>query len=303
MRILVTGSNGFVGRKLVSELVKKGHSVKTFTLSKGQDILDKEQVVEAVRGMDVVYHLAAIIDEQDSRLFEVNVNGTKNIVEASAKAKVKQFVFLSSCGVYGKNEFEVDENTPLTPETGYEKSKAESEKIVSNYLEAMPITIVRCPLVLGNSKNWEKILKYIKNGIPLPGYGKNILQIVFVNDLVDALIFVLGKNNAIGETFIVCQDDRLSLMEICIELKKAAGIEKNISGIPFWLAKAGSNFMLLFSKISGKKNLLIPQHVDRIARNRKYNISKIKALGWAPKHSTKEAIELTVREILENEKA
>ena len=85
MKIIVTGSSGFVGKALVEKLRKKGHEVKEFDLSKGDDLLNKQQVKQAVKGVQVVYHLAAILDEKSPLLKGVNVKGTEILLEKAAK--------------------------------------------------------------------------------------------------------------------------------------------------------------------------------------------------------------------------
>lgn len=298
MKILVTGSNGMIGRALVKELRKKGHYAREFSKSNRQNILDKAQVEESLKEMQVVYHLAAEIDENSPTIFETNVQGTKNLVEASARAKIEQFIFVSTTGVYGKNENLMDEKTALNPETIYEKSKAEAEKIVSSYQEAMPITILRPPLVLGNNAHWKKMLEMLEKNYPLIGNGNNFYQIVFLQDLIDAMAFVLGKKDTIGETFVVAQDDALTFRQICGEIQKNAGIKNKIWSIPLWVGKMALSLNAIALKLLGKNALILPAHAERICRNRKYNISKIKALGWKPKYSTKEAIAITVKEII-----
>ncbi len=298
MKILVTGSSGLVGKKLVEDLRKRGHYVREFTRSKGQNILNKKQLEEALKEISVVYHLAAELDENSTTLFETNVEGARNIVEACGKQKISQLIYMSTCSIYGNAEEELDEKSAPNPLTRYGKSKLEAEKIVSEYLEVIPITIIRAPLVLANTHYWKEIFGMLGKGFPIIGSGKNEFQMAFLEDLVSALVFVLGKDETMGETFIVCQEDRMVFREICEEIMKDAGFEKKLWSIPNWLGMAIAYFSLAASKITGKKTIVAPSYVKRLGKSRKYNISKIKAIGWKPKYSTKEAIALTVKEIL-----
>jgi UDP-glucose 4-epimerase len=290
MKILVTGSYGFVGRRLVTALKKKGHSVKEFDLGLGNDVLKKNQCLEACKGIDAVYHLAAVLDEKAENLFEVNVNGTENILEAAAKQRCSQFVFLSSVGVNAGCKGIVDENSALKPRTGYEKSKAEAEKLVWDAQEILPITIIRSALVLGPNKYWEQIAKLVRKGFPLIGGGKQAWQTIYVDDLVDALVFILGKEACLGERLLVAEKEKHSLRELYAAIQAELSINANIRTVPTWLAKV----MALFLRLRGKKSVVTGQHIDRLARERNYDTGKIEGLGWKAKVGMKEAVKRTV---------
>jgi len=186
-------------RSLIKALKKKGHRVRDFDLDLGKDLLDKGQCEQACRGIDAVFHLAAVLDEKSKQLLEVNVNGTENVLEAAAKQRCRQFVFLGTVGVNAGVKGEVDEESSFRPVTAYEKSKAQAEKIVWNSQEMLPVTIVRSALVLGPNKYWQGIVDLVRKGFPLIGGGKQVWQTVFVDDLVSALVFVLGKESCFGE--------------------------------------------------------------------------------------------------------
>ncbi|MBS3062599.1 MAG: NAD-dependent epimerase/dehydratase family protein [Candidatus Diapherotrites archaeon] len=298
MRILVTGGDGFIGSKLVALLRKRGHYVREF---KGE-IADKANVERQVRGFDAVCHLAALIDETAGRqrLFEVNVNGTKNVLEAAAQARVQRFLHVSTVGVHGEAREKIDENAAFHPETGYEQSKAEAEKLVHAYLEVLPLTIVRPALVLGANEYWRKIIDQVAKGFPLIGSGKNRWQIVYVDDLVEALAGLLGREDAIGETYIVAEEKPSTLREIYEEINHQLGRKEPVKTLAPVAAKALSYVFLAQSLVTGKKSILLPQHVDRVVRNREYSIEKIKALGWKPKYDAKAAVAKMFEEFKEN---
>lgn len=297
MKILVTGSGGFVGKRLVLALKQRGHEVFGFDKSTGNDILDFEGVKKAAKRMDAVFHLAASLNEHDKKLFETNVDGTKNALEASAQEQIQQFIFLSTVGVMGDVSKIADESTPLNPQTPYEKSKAAAEELVLSYQEVLPVTIVRSALVLGPNKEWKQIIKTIKKGFPLIGSGKKFWQIVSVDDLVNSLVFLLGNEKAVGETFIVAEQNPKKLIELVELIKKELGILQKTKTIPVWIGMLLSYAMLFFAKITKKETVLPPEYVARLVRNRQYSIEKIKKAGWMPKTSTEEAVKKTVAEI------
>ncbi len=290
MNILVTGSNGFVGKRLVQALEKKGHYVKEFDTAQGNDLLDKRQCMQACKGIETVFHLAAILDEKSKMLEKVNVKGTENILEAAAKARCSRFIFLSTVGINAGVKGIVNEESELKPITPYEKSKAAAENIVVEFQEMIPITIVRSALVFGPNKYWQSIIKLAGKGFPVIGGGKQIWQTIYIDDLVSALVFVLGKKECVGETFVVAEQDKPTLRQLYAEIRKQLGANKKIKTIPKFVAKTAAI-------VKGNKGILTTQHIDRLTRQREYNTSKINALGWKAKIEMKEAVGKTLQEL------
>jgi len=297
MKILVSGSNGFIGKKLVKELKQIGHQVFGFDRSNEQDILNFEQVKRAVKEMDVVFHLAASLREDDPMLFKVNVNGTKNLLEASAASQIKHFIFLSTVGVMGEVKGIADEKTTFNPQTPYEKSKAKAEELVLTYQEVLPVTVVRSALVLGANKQWKQIIKMVKRGFPLIGSGKNFWQIIYIEDLVSALAFLMDKEDAIGETFIVAEKNPKMLIELVELIRRELWVKEDLKKIPVWLAMFLGTLIGLHPALKKKYSLLDTNYIKRLIRNRHYSIEKIKKLGWQPKYFTEQAVRVTVKEI------
>jgi len=293
LNILVTGSKGFIGKRLVEELLGRGHKVREFDLAIGDDVTDLGQCKKAMQGIDVVYHLAAELDEHSKKLFEVNVKGTENMLEAAAKQRCKQFVFLSTAGVHGNSKGRIDENAEIAPATKYEQSKAQAEKLVQEFQEMIPITVLRSALVLGYNKYWQQIIKLVKKNFPLPGSGKQIWQIIFVDDLVDALLFALMNKECMGETFIVAEQEQHSLRELYAEIQRQLGMRVKVKTIPVFAANALSLLYLL----RGKKSIVTAEHIERLARERNYNTGKINALGWKAKTGMQEAVQKTIEEL------
>ncbi len=296
MKILVTGSYGFVGKKLVSALKGKGHSVKEFDISLGNDLLSKQHCLEACKGVKAVYHLAAVLDEKAGNLFEVNVKGTENILLAAAKQRCGQFVFLSTVGVNAGVKGTVDEESQFKPVTPYEKSKAKAEQLVLDFQETLAITIIRSALVLGPNQYWRKITSLVAKGFPIIGGGKQEWQTIYIDDLVSALLFVLGKKQCIGETFVVAEQEKNSLRELYAAVQKELGVDTKIRTVPKWLAK----LMALLLRLRGKKSIVSNQHIERLARERNYNTGKINALGWKARTGMREAVKKTMQALEKN---
>lgn len=296
-RILVTGSEGFVGKRLVDALQKNGYEVVEFDSRRGQDILNYEHCKKASQGCDAVIHCAAILDESSPMLWKVNVEGTENILKASSENKVERFIHLSSAGVHGKQKGIVTEESPFNPETEYEKTKMHAELRVQEFQELIHTTILRPAILLGPNEYWRKIFGLIRKNFPLIGSGKNKWQILYIDDLIDAILFCLANEETKDETFIVAEEKAITLEELCIEIKKALGMEPKLRKIPLWLAKPFAYLYIIFAR----KSLITPAHLERLARNREYSIEKIKSFGWKPKWDAKKAIRATAKALKEEQ--
>jgi nucleoside-diphosphate-sugar epimerase len=159
MKILVTGGKGYIGGLLVKRLAEAGHEVSTFDLVDGQSLLDREQVHASIKGMDVVFHLAAVADltwsarshENMLATVDVNVLGTTNVAFACAAEGVL-LQFASTCCVYGNQD--VHPSTELTlpnPAEVYAYSKLAGESVVKGFGVSMGLkfNIMRYATVYG----------------------------------------------------------------------------------------------------------------------------------------------------------
>ncbi|MCC5997512.1 MAG: SDR family NAD(P)-dependent oxidoreductase [Thermofilum sp.] len=227
--ILVTGGAGFIGSHLVKELVKSGYSVRVLdNLSNGSlenirdvlgsiefikgDIRDKNVVEDALKGVDAVVHLAALIDvaesvEKPELYLDVNVNGTFNVARASRK--VSAFIFASTCAVYGEPvKIPIGEDHPLRPKSPYAATKIAGEAFVQAYgnLYGYRPVILRLFNVYGprQSKAYAGVItEFVKratSGEPpiIFGDGEQTRDFVHVKDVAKAIIKALDSDNASG---------------------------------------------------------------------------------------------------------
>ncbi|MGH3631096.1 MAG: NAD-dependent epimerase/dehydratase family protein, partial [Sciscionella sp.] len=149
MRILVTGSSGFIGRFLIPELIAKGHEVVGLDVRVGPEfggsfcfirgnILDAGVLGGAMDGIDLVIHLAAEHKDfgvTDGLYHEVNVEGTKNLLRCAAERAVGKFVFFSSVAVYGSSPIPTHEGLECSPELPYGKSKLLAEHALEEWTQ------------------------------------------------------------------------------------------------------------------------------------------------------------------------
>lgn len=211
-KILITGGAGFLGVHLARRLLKDGYQVTLFDLANlnAQDLIGKVDVIigdvrkskdveHAIKNQDYVIHAAAALPILQSKkeIFSVNVDGTKNVLEASLKNGVKRLIFISTTAVYGvpKNLPE-KENSPLSPIGFYGESKLEAENLCKEFIgKGLSINILRPKTFLGPERLgifqlWFEAI-YTGRGVFILGSGNNRYQLLAVSDVVDAIIKAL----------------------------------------------------------------------------------------------------------------
>lgn len=219
--ILVTGGNGFLGVHLARKLVKDNYEVTLLDIDsldakdligkvkyvKG-DIRNKKDVDKAVKNQDYVVHAAAALPilRDKKIIFDVNINGTKNILNASLENRIKRLVFISSTEVYGMpRHLPEKETNPLNPIGSYGKSKVSAEKLCMYYFKrGLSVNILRPksflgPERLGVFELWFEAI-YNGKGVFILGNGNNKYQLLAVSDLVDAIIKAM-ETKIKGEIF------------------------------------------------------------------------------------------------------
>lgn len=187
MRILVTGSSGFVGSHLVSEL-SENNEVVGYDLKDGENILNTKKLQEKLKNVEVVIHLAALVSpaeswEKPKEYFETNTLGTLNTLLTSIGNNVRRFIFTSSAAVYG------DIQTP------YSASKKSAEEIVNLYNDKIETVIIRPFNIYGLGQNpsygyaIHNFIKGItkKSEISIYGDGKQTRDFISVYDVVDVI--------------------------------------------------------------------------------------------------------------------
>jgi len=205
---LVTGANGKLGKELVKSLLKKGDVVRALVRSKESivelppgvvpyigDITHQRVLDDACNGVDNVYHLAAAVSEYKyttEELIHINVEGTRNVLDAAEKGGAKHLIFTSTIDVYGRKRRDVlTEESPLKPSDKYGYSKMLAENIVKEYASTLPYTILRLATIYGPSFEapYFKVLKALQEGkIYLIGNGQNHLALLHVYDALQSLI-------------------------------------------------------------------------------------------------------------------
>lgn len=284
MKILVTGGAGFIGRHVVEFLLKDNQVLVYDNLSTGSyesmislvekgakflngDILDFGVLCEFSKDVDVVIHLAAIADVNESVINpdvtkKNNVDGTANVLQCCIKNEIKKIIFSSSAAVYGDlKEIPINENCATNPQSPYGQSKLDAEKLIEKTCKKNGINhiIFRIFNVYGKGQNRQyagvitKFLENIRDDKPLVVYGdgKQERDFVSINDVVESFDCALksnksgtyniasGKSTSINELAGIMFDVFGKKSEIRHEGMKKGDIKKSFADVSFAKSELG----------------------------------------------------------------
>jgi GlcNAc-P-P-Und epimerase len=212
-RVLVTGSSGFIAAHLCRALKKAGCMLTGLDKNdfnenrylekavKG-DIRSKGAVEESIKGVESVFHLAAAHHDfgiTEETFFDVNVDGTKTLLDACARQDVKKVFFFSSVAVYGPHNRSPNEKSRTVPDAAYGRSKLEAENLVRDWVlqaSGRSGVVIRPAVVFGpgNKANMNNLIRQIaKRRFVSVGNGRNIKSIAYIDNLIEAVLFVVER--------------------------------------------------------------------------------------------------------------
>lgn len=267
MKILITGGTGFIGSRLSLRCLRQGQTARVLGLEKTAaerenrrsleeqgirvaiaDIVDSAALDAALEGVDTVVHLAAAQHEMnvpDSHFQEVNVEGTRRLLDASLRNGVRRFVHGSTIGVYGQPRTVVDEETECRPDNIYGETKLEGERLVLSYADRLPVVVLRIPEVYGpGDQRLLKLFRSIDSGaFCMVGGGENVHPLIFVDDLIDALLAAARSPDAPGHVFVLQGAEAATTAEMVAAIARALG-------------KTGPRFRIPIAPLAGLATLM-----------------------------------------------
>ncbi len=320
---LITGAAGFIGSHLVDLLLsegvqptqirivlKPGETLDNLPKEKFEvitaDIRNKKAMDSAVKGCDVVYHLAARIDFDGKTYAEykdVNVDATGYLLAAAQKYSVKKFVFFSSIGVYGLpagvgNIDGWDETHPYTFSNFYGQSKWDGEELVraAHKKSGLPYAIVRPASVYGPREKGPTLALYkaIKHHQFLRiGSGSNKMHYVFVKDLVKGARLAEQSSLVDGE-YILAGPDPLPFKEIVSDVADSIGQKVPWLTLPTPVALLLGHICLWITNLTGVALPLFPSRVRTMTTTYWYKIKKArKEIKYNPQVTFKKGSQIT----------
>jgi 3beta-hydroxy-delta5-steroid dehydrogenase/steroid delta-isomerase len=324
-RVLVTGGSGFVGTNLVTELLDRGHEVRSFDRAPSPlparerfqtvvgDITDATDVAKAVEGIDTVIHTAAVIDLMGGgsapareRSFAVNVGGTKNLVRAAQKAGVKRFVYTASNSVVmgGHPITGGDETLPYTQRFAdlYTETKVVAEKFVlSQNGEGGLLTCSIRPSGIwgrGDQTMFRKLFESVLKGHVKVLVGSKDVKLdnSYVHNLIHGFILagehLVPGGSAPGQAYFVNDGEPINMFDFSRPVIEACGERWPTFRVPGRLVHAVmSVWQWLHFRLGLPKPLLEPLAVERVYLDNYFSTAKAERdLGYRPLYTTEAAM-------------
>lgn len=311
--ILVTGATGFTGGHLCSRLASQGEAVRALVrpgtggglqgkgieLAEG-DLRDQASLAGALDGVDTVYHLAASYRKggaSRSELFETNAKGTRNLLEAALRARVGRFVHCSTVGVLGgTNGHVASEDSPYAPGDAYQESKLEGELTALDYMQEMPVVVVRPAGIYGEGDTrFLKLFRAIKRRqFVMLGTGRVLYQMIHIDDLIDGFILCGTKEAAVGRIYILTGNEPVQLWRLVELVAEAVGVPAPRLKVPIGPLYVLGCAVEIVCRPLGIDPPLYRRRFDFFRKDRAFTIEKAKReLGFMPKVDLKSGIRET----------
>lgn len=330
MKCLVTGADGFIGSHLVESLHRDGIPVRSLVQPSAGlanlrpdiseivygDIRDLPQMRRISRGMDVVYHLAAIsrydLNVPEAEYHRTNVEGTRNILEAAREAGVKRVLFtgtIEAVGLSGNND-PLTEETPQFPRNIYGRSKLEGEELVRscNAPGVLETVVVRPPMTYGPGEVilCQRLFRIIQRGVyPLVGSGRTLTEFCYVKNLVQGIRLAAERGQP-GEVYFISDERSYTIEEVVRSIAGELGVKVITPHLPIPAAYVLGYIFEILGGIFRFYPFLIPQTgrppfsrktVEWTSESRLYcDISKAKReLGYRPPYTLVQGLRETIR--------
>jgi nucleoside-diphosphate-sugar epimerase len=298
---LVTGGCGFFGSEVVRSLINQGEAVRVIDIWKDPtlpkevqfvlgDVRNESLVSEAMRGVHIVHHTAALVPltKSGNEFWDTNVRGTETIARCALRASVEKIIHLSSSAVYGlPQELPITEETPHQPIEVYGKSKSDAEKIAQEIFEneKQRLVIIRPRTILGQGRLgiFQTLFAWIQQGYPIYtiGSGEILFQFVHARDLLNAYMSVVASG--MHGSFNVGTEEFGTLNDVFYETIKYANSKSRVLHLP-----EKSTIAALAALDRLKLSPLAPWHYLTYHKDFYFDLTRIKSTGWHSKFSNKE---------------
>lgn len=260
-----------------------------------RDILDSDSYTEALKGIDVLVHLAALAHsvprtrEEADRFWTINLEGTKTLIAAAVEQGVRSFVHVSTVAVLSPSDGGIA--------SAYADSKRAAEREVFEFGDRIEVVVVRPTTVFGPNDrgNIYKLVRWVDCGLPaIIGSGENRKSLVYSRNLADAILF-LSEHGKSGESYVVTDGHDLSIKEIVREISRSLGKGYSWPSIPLVAANSVTGVNEWVAKHFGVPRVFGREMVTKLTEETVFDPSLLFSLGFRPKYSFGQGMEETAQ--------
>jgi nucleoside-diphosphate-sugar epimerase len=309
--ILLIGASGFVGTRLIGEIGKenchnldKNQSANYPEITILQDIR-KTGLLDSIPSETQSIVLLAAEHRDDvtpiSLYYDVNVQGTRNVLNAMDKIGIKNIIFTSSVAVYGLNKKNPNEFYPVDPFNHYGKSKWQAEELLREWYNKEPgirsLTIIRPTVIFGerNRGNVYNLLKQIASGkFIMVGNGTNKKSMAYVGNIVAFIQYCIENQRSGYSLFNYIDKPDLKMNELLQQVEKSLNKKLSSVYLPFLLGYLGGLSFDLLADVTGKKFSISSVRVKKFCATTQFDATKAHSSGFKSPFTLYEGINRTI---------
>ena len=304
-QILVSGASGLIGSNVIKSLLKEGAKIRALVRNPSRaksiqppdveiqvvDFADPESLKNTVKGCQIVFHFAGVLNEFKpySYYHRVNVGGTRVLAEAAIAAGVERFIHTSTVWVYGMNRVgPVDETSPrIKSGNFYADSKREGEEVIQRLVKEknLPAVIVLPSQAYGpEDPSWTvRPLQLIKAGrMILVDGGKGLIQPIYIDDLVEGILLA-AKSGQVGQSYILCGEKAIRIREYFENLATLVGKNK-LPAVPKRVALGMAKVAEFWARLTNTNPVFTCQEIRATLVHLAYDGRKAREeLGFDPR--------------------
>ncbi len=306
MKIFITGATGFTGAHLTERLLDEGHEVVGLDNQKGicfdelkrrgadlhiGSVTDTDLVDRLTEGCQRVYHLAAAfrkVNLAKQVYWDVNVGGTRNVLQAAQRHGVERVLYCSTCGVHGNVEnYPAGEDAAIAPADWYQETKWQGEVVCQEFIKrGMWITIVRPAAIYGPGDPERFVMIYkraAKGRFVMVGNGSTHYHPLYVTNLIDAMTAAIESDAARGNAYLIADESSVPIKELVREVGNTLGKKVRFTHVPYWPVYCVARACELAYKPLPAEPPIFPRRIDWFIQNRSFDTTAARRdFGYRP---------------------
>lgn len=313
MHITLIGASGFVGTCLIDQLSKdeschnldKNQSVKYPEITTLQNILEKGLISSIPFDTNTIVLLAAEHRDDvspNSLYYDVNVEGTRNVLEAMDAKRINNIIFTSSVAVFGLNKENPDESHPVDPFNHYGKSKWQAEEVLREWYdkdkENRSLTIIRPTVIFGerNRGNVYNLLKQIASGqFIMVGKGTNKKSMAYVGNIVAFIQYCIKSQTPGYRLYNYIDKPDLNMNELVQQVEKSLNKKLPAFRLPYWAGYLGGLGFDLLAMLTGRKLSISAVRVKKFCATTQFDATAAHNTGFKAPFTLAEGLHRTLQ--------